>query len=84
MLALVHRFLLDPLALFPMPPYLGYGSPSRRMPMARFEMTEPAVDEVAENLGAAQDSIYRWSEPRGMPVRKIARLWKFKLSEVVE
>jgi len=47
-------------------------------------MPEPwsSVDEVAKHLGAAQDSIYRWIEARGLPAHKIGHLWKFKLSEV--
>ena len=46
--------------------------------------TEPwaAVEEVAEHLGVAKESIYRWIESRGLPAHKIGRLWKFKLSEV--
>lgn len=47
-------------------------------------MTEPwvSVDEVAKHLDVARDSIYRWIDSRGLPARKIGRLWKFKISEV--
>jgi excisionase family DNA binding protein len=47
-------------------------------------MTEPwaSVDAVANHLGVAKDSVYRWIEHRGLPAHKIGRLWKFKLSEV--
>ena len=47
-------------------------------------MTEPwaSVDDVAKHLGVAKDSVYRWIEHRGLPARRIGRLWKFKLSEV--
>ena len=41
-----------------------------------------AVEEVAQHLGVAKESIYRWIESKGLPVHKIGRLWKFKLSEV--
>ncbi len=49
-------------------------------------MTESwvSVDDVAKHLDVAKDSIYRWIERRGLPARKIGRLWKFKLSEVDE
>jgi len=47
-------------------------------------MTEPwtSVDDVVQHLGVAKDSVYRWIERRGLPARKIGRLWKFKVSEV--
>jgi excisionase family DNA binding protein len=47
-------------------------------------VTEPwvSVDEVAAHLGVRKDSIYRWIEHRGLPARKIGKLWKLKLSEV--
>jgi len=41
-----------------------------------------SVDDVAAHLGVTKDSIYRWIDRRGLPARKIGRLWKFKLSEV--
>ena len=41
-----------------------------------------AVDDVAEHLGVARDSVYRWIDRRGLPAHKIGRLWKFKLSEI--
>ena len=40
------------------------------------------MDDVAAHLGVTKDSIYRWIDKRGLPARKIGRLWKFKLSEV--
>ena len=47
-------------------------------------MTEPwvSVDDVAKHLGVVKDSIYRWIERRGLPAKRVGRLWKFKLSEV--
>lgn len=46
--------------------------------------TEPwvSVDDVATHLGVRKDSIYRWIEHRGLPAKKIGKLWKLKLSEV--
>lgn len=41
-----------------------------------------SVEDVATHLGVAKDSIYRWIDRKGLPARKIGRLWKFKLSEV--
>ena len=49
-------------------------------------MPEPepwvSVDTVAEHLGVAKDSVYRWIESRALPAHRIGRLWKFKLSEI--
>jgi excisionase family DNA binding protein len=46
--------------------------------------TEPwvSVEAVANHLGVAKDSIYRWIDHKGLPANKIGRLWKFKLTEV--
>jgi excisionase family DNA binding protein len=48
--------------------------------------TEPWVtaSEVAQHLGVAKDTVYRWRERKGLPAHKIGRLWKFQLSEVDE
>lgn len=47
-------------------------------------MAEPwvSVEDVANHLGVAKDSVYRWIENKGLPAHKIGRLWKFKVSEV--
>ena len=47
-------------------------------------ITEPwaTAEQVAQHLGVAKDTVYRWRERRGMPAHRIGRLWKFKLSEV--
>jgi excisionase family DNA binding protein len=58
--------------------------------VSRFEMakTSPpterwqSVDAVAEHLGVARDTIYRWIEQKRLPANRVGRLWKFKLSEV--
>ena len=46
--------------------------------------TEPwvSVEQVAQHLGVARDTIYRWREHRGLPAHRVGRLWKFRLSEV--
>ncbi len=41
-----------------------------------------SVEEVARHLGVAKDSVYRWIESRGLPAKKVGRLWKFRLTEV--
>lgn len=43
-----------------------------------------SVEEVAEHLGVARESVYRWIDRKGLPAHKIGRLWKFKLSAVDE
>ncbi len=47
-------------------------------------MTEPwvSVDDVAEHLGVAKDSVYRWIDSKGLPAHRIGKLWKLKLSAV--
>ena len=49
-------------------------------------MTEPwvSVDKTAQHLGVTKDSVYRWIERKGLPARKVGKLWKLKLSEVDE
>jgi excisionase family DNA binding protein len=41
-----------------------------------------SVEDVAEHLGIARDTVYRWIDGKGLPAHKIGRLWKFKLTEV--
>lgn len=54
------------------------------MPNSSELATEPwvSVEEAAAHLGVRKDSIYRWIERKGLPARKVGKLWKFKLSEV--
>lgn len=40
------------------------------------------VEDVAEHLNVAKDSIYRWIDKKGFPAHKVGRLFRFKLSEV--
>lgn len=43
-----------------------------------------SVREVAGHLGIKRETVYVWIEHKGMPARKIGRLWKLRLSEVDE
>ena len=43
-----------------------------------------SVDVVADHLGVAKDSVYRWIEQKSLPAHRVGRLWKFKVSEVDE
>src|SRR5262249_29830214 len=41
-----------------------------------------SVEQAAAHLGVKKISVYRWIETRGLPARKIGKLWKLKLSDV--
>lgn len=41
-----------------------------------------SVEQVANHLGVAKDTVYRWIDSKGLPAHRIGRLWKFKLSDV--
>jgi excisionase family DNA binding protein len=41
-----------------------------------------SVEQVAQHLGVVKDTIYYWREHRALPVHRVGRLWKFKLTEV--
>lgn len=43
-----------------------------------------SVEEVAEHLGIKRDTLYKWIHRKDIPVHKVGRLWKFRLSEVDE
>jgi excisionase family DNA binding protein len=43
-----------------------------------------SVDEVANHLGVAKDSVYRWNEAKRLAAHRVGRLWKVKLSEIDE
>lgn len=43
-----------------------------------------SVNEIADYLGVAPDSVYRWIEGKGMPAHRLGRLWKFRKDEVDE
>ena len=42
------------------------------------------LQDVAQHLQVAEDSIHRWITKKGMPAVKAGRVWRFKLSEVDE
>jgi len=41
-----------------------------------------SVTEIAEHLGVARDTVYRWIEAKGLPAYRVGRHWKFKIDEV--
>jgi excisionase family DNA binding protein len=41
-----------------------------------------SVDEVAQFLGIKRDTVYKLISRRGLPGRKVGRLWKFRRHEV--
>lgn len=43
-----------------------------------------SVEEVATHLGVNKDSVYRWVDKKALPVHRLGRLFRFKLSEVDE
>ena len=41
-----------------------------------------SIGEVAAHLQVTKDSIYRWTDAKGFPARRVGRLLRFRLSEV--
>ena len=41
-----------------------------------------SVVEVAQHLGVARDTVYPWTDTKGMPAHRVGRFWKFQLPEV--
>ena len=41
-----------------------------------------SAEEVAAHLGVGKATVYRWVESRGLPARRIGRLFRFRLSEI--
>jgi len=41
-----------------------------------------SATEIAEYLGVAEDTVYRWTERKNLPAHRIGKLWKFKTEEV--
>lgn len=41
-----------------------------------------SVEEIAEYLGVAKDTVYTWVNSKGMPGHKVGRFWKFKRDEI--
>lgn len=61
----------------------------RRIPKRIPQALEPhmddrwlSVDEIADYLGVAKDTIYTWVTSKGMPGHKVGRFWKFKKQDV--
>jgi len=43
-----------------------------------------SVDEICVYLGVKRDTVYKWIREKGMPAKRVGRLWKFKKDEVDE
>lgn len=43
-----------------------------------------SVEEIADHLGIAAITVYRWLEKQKIPAHRVGRLWKFKASEIDE
>lgn len=43
-----------------------------------------SVDDVAKHLEVAKDTVYGWTESKGLPTHRIGRLWTVKIGEVDE
>jgi excisionase family DNA binding protein len=43
-----------------------------------------SVEEIAEHLGVASITVYRWLEKNKIPAHRMGKLWRFKPSEVDE
>jgi excisionase family DNA binding protein len=43
-----------------------------------------SIEEIAQHLGVAKDTVYRWIDQRGLPAHRVGRLWKFQILEVRE
>ena len=41
-----------------------------------------SVADVADHLGVARDTVYRWIDTKGIPAHRVGRFWKFQLPEV--
>lgn len=42
------------------------------------------VEEIANHLGVAPITVYRWLEKDTIPAHRVGKLWKFKATEVDE
>ncbi|MBC7420565.1 MAG: helix-turn-helix domain-containing protein [Bdellovibrio sp.] len=42
------------------------------------------VEEIAQHLGVAAITVYRWLEKGSIPSHRVGKLWRFKASEVDE
>lgn len=40
------------------------------------------VDEIAQHMGIAAITVYRWLEKGDIPAHRVGKLWRFKVSVV--
>jgi len=47
-------------------------------------ITEPwvSLEEIAEHLKVSTDTIHRWILAKKIPVHRVGRFWRFRISEV--
>lgn len=47
-------------------------------------ITEPwvSLEEIADHLKVSTDTIHRWIRARKIPVHRVGRFWRFRVSEV--
>lgn len=43
-----------------------------------------SLEEIAEHLKVSTDTIHRWIRAKRIPVQKVGRQWRFKVSQVDE
>lgn len=43
-----------------------------------------SLDDIAEHLKVSTDTIHRWIRANKIPVHRVGRFWRFKVSEVDE
>ncbi|MEI8120887.1 MAG: helix-turn-helix domain-containing protein [bacterium] len=41
-----------------------------------------SLEEIAEHLKVSTDTIHRWIRARRIPVQRVGRQWRFKVTEV--
>lgn len=41
-----------------------------------------SLEEIAEHLKVSTDTIHRWIRARKIPVHRVGRFWRFRVSEV--
>jgi len=43
-----------------------------------------SLEEIAEHLKVSTDTIHRWIRAKRIPVQKVGRQWRFRVSQVDE
>lgn len=41
-----------------------------------------SVEQISEHLGVSKETIYRWIEKNRIPVHRVGKFWRFKVSQV--